>query len=295
MQLIDGKNTFKAIEEELKAEVATRRAKGLKVPHLAAVLVGSDGASETYVNAKVRDCKRIGYESTLIRLPESVSEEALLGHIDALNRNDDIDGFIVQLPLPEHISSQRIIENIDPAKDVDGFHPVSFGKMALGMDTFISATPNGILELLDRYGIETEGKHCVVLGRSSIVGLPMSILMGQRRSSGNCTVTLLHSKSQNVKAICKSADILIAALGKPEFIREDYVKEGAVVIDVGITRVPSNNSPRGYVLKGDVHFDEVADRCSYITPVPGGVGPMTRASLLLNTLKASRQKEELNN
>lgn len=295
MQLIDGKNTFKAIEEELKAEVAIRRAKGLKVPHLAAVLVGSDGASETYVNAKVRDCKRIGYESTLIRLPESVSEEALLGHIDALNRNDDIDGFIVQLPLPEHISSQRIIENIDPAKDVDGFHPVSFGKMALGMDTFISATPNGILELLDRYGIETEGKHCVVLGRSSIVGLPMSILMGQRRSAGNCTVTLLHSKSQNVKAICKSADILIAALGKPEFIREDYVKEGAVVIDVGITRVPSNNSPRGYVLKGDVHFDEVADRCSYITPVPGGVGPMTRASLLLNTLKASRQKEELNN
>lgn len=295
MQLIDGKNTFKAIEEELKAEVAIRRAKGLKVPHLAAVLVGSDGASETYVNAKVRDCKRIGYESTLIRLPESVSEEDLLGHIEALNRNDDIDGFIVQLPLPEHISSQRIIENIDPAKDVDGFHPVSFGKMALGMDTFISATPNGILELLDRYGIETEGKHCVVLGRSTIVGLPMSILMGQRRSPGNCTVTLLHSKSQNVKAICKSADILIAALGKPEFIREDYVKEGAVVIDVGITRVPSNNSPRGYVLKGDVHFDEVAERCSYITPVPGGVGPMTRASLLLNTLKASRQKEELNN
>lgn len=291
MQVLDGKATFKTIELELQSEVARRKKSGQKIPHLAAILVGHDGASETYVSAKVRDCERIGFGSTLIRLPETVTQEELLVQIDRLNNDPDIDGFIVQLPLPAHISAQTVIEQINPAKDVDGFHPESFGKMALGMDTFISATPNGIVELLGRYGIETEGKHCVVLGRSSIVGLPMSILMGQRRNPGNCTVTLLHSRSKNIPEICKSADILIAALGKPEFISREHVKPGAVVIDVGITRVPDNNSPRGYVLKGDVHFDAVSNQCSYITPVPGGVGPMTRASLLLNTLKATQLKE----
>jgi methylenetetrahydrofolate dehydrogenase (NADP+)/methenyltetrahydrofolate cyclohydrolase len=286
MNILDGKETFKTIREELKAEVDRRKASGMKIPHLAAVLVGSDGASQTYVNSKVRDCEKIGFGSSLIRLDENTSEEELFSVVDQLNNDEDVDGFIVQLPLPRHIDEQKVTEAIDPAKDVDGFHPVSFGKMALGLDTFISATPNGVLELLRRYEISTEGKHCVVLGRSHIVGLPMSILMGQKRNPGNCTVTLAHSRTANLKEVCKSADILIVALGKAEMVDESYIKPGAVVVDVGITRVEDASREKGYRLAGDVDFESASKVAGWITPVPGGVGPMTRASLLQNTLKA---------
>jgi methylenetetrahydrofolate dehydrogenase (NADP+)/methenyltetrahydrofolate cyclohydrolase len=286
MKILDGKETFKTIREELKIEVDRRREKGMKIPHLAAVLVGSDGASQTYVNSKVRDCEKIGFGSSLIRLDENTSEEELLSVVDKLNNDEDVDGFIVQLPLPKHIDEQKVTEAIDPAKDVDGFHPISFGKMALGLDTFISATPNGVLELLRRYEIPTEGKHCVVLGRSHIVGLPMSILMGQKRNPGNCTVTLAHSRTSNLKEVCKSADILIVALGKAEMIDESYIKPGAVVVDVGITRVEDASREKGYRIAGDVDFESATKVAGWITPVPGGVGPMTRASLLQNTLKA---------
>lgn len=291
MRILDGKATFKTIREELKSEVDRRRENGMKIPHLAAVLVGSDGASETYVQSKVRDCEKIGFESTLIRLEENTTESELLEVVHQLNSNDEVDGFIVQLPLPSHINEQKVIEAINPSKDVDGFHPVSFGKMALGLDTFISATPNGILELLKRYNIPTEGKHCVVLGRSHIVGLPMSILMGQKRIPGNCTVTLAHSRTANLEQVCKSADILIVALGKAEMIDSSYIKQGAVVIDVGITRVDDSTTEKGYRLAGDVDFESAAKKAEWITPVPGGVGPMTRASLLQNTLKAVRIKD----
>ena len=292
MNILDGKETFKTIREELKAEVDRRKASGMKIPHLAAVLVGSDGASQTYVNSKVRDCEKIGFGSSLIRLDENTSEEELLNVVDKLNNDEDVDGFIVQLPLPKHIDEQKVTEAIDPAKDVDGFHPVSFGKMALGLDTFISATPNGVLELLRRYEIPTEGKHCVVLGRSHIVGLPMSILMGQKRNPGNCTVTLAHSRTANLKEVCKSADILIVALGKAEMVDESYIKPGAVVVDVGITRVEDSSREKGYRLAGDVDFESASKVAGWITPVPGGVGPMTRASLLQNTLKAVELQEK---
>ncbi|HBH05914.1 MAG TPA: bifunctional methylenetetrahydrofolate dehydrogenase/methenyltetrahydrofolate cyclohydrolase FolD [Flavobacteriales bacterium] len=291
MTILDGKQTSAQIKEELRVEVEERKRKGLKVPHLAAILVGEDGASMTYVNSKVKSCKAIGYDSTLIRLDSAISEEKLLETIDELNDNTDIDGFIVQLPLPKHIDEQKVIERVHPEKDVDGFHPENFGRMALGLPTFIPATPNGIMELLRRYEVPTEGKSCIVIGRSHIVGLPMSILMGLNDVPGNCTVTLTHSRTKNLKEICQNADILIVALGKPEFVTGEMVKEGAVVIDVGITRVPDETKKSGFRLLGDVHYDSVAPRTSFITPVPGGVGPMTIASLLQNTLKAVKRKE----
>lgn len=288
MQLLDGKQTAEQIKAEIAQQVAEIKAAGGKVPHLAAILVGNDGASETYVNAKVLDCEQVGFDSTLIRLPEDVSEAALLAEIAKLNENDDIDGFIVQVPLPAHIDETRVTLTIDPAKDVDGFSPASVGRMCLSLPTFISATPNGIMELLKRYKIETSGKHCVVVGRSNIVGTPMSILMSRNSNPGNSTVTLVHSRTPNMVEVCRSADILIVAIGKPDFVTGDMVKDGAVVIDVGITRVPDETRPRGFRLTGDVDFASVSEKCSFITPVPGGVGPMTRASLLQNTLKAQQ-------
>ena len=263
---------------------------GGKIPHLAAVLVGTDGASETYVASKVKSCEYVGFKSTLVRKPDTISEEELLQVVNDLNNDEDIDGFIVQSPLPDHINEQNIILAIDPNKDVDGFHPTNVGKMVLGLPTYISATPYGIVKLLEKYKIETSGKHCVVLGRSNIVGTPMSILMSRNTKHGNCTVTLCHSRTKDIKSVTSQADILIVALGKPEFVTEDMVKEGAVVIDVGITRVPDATAKRGYRLKGDVKFDEAAPKCSYITPVPGGVGPMTVTALLGNTLIASKEK-----
>ena len=249
----------------------------------------TDGASETYVANKVRDCEEVGFDSTVIRLPETVSEDELLGKIAELNEDDNVDGFIIQLPVPDHIDDHKVTLAIDPTKDVDGFCPANVGNMCLGLPTFVSATPNGIMEMLARYGVETEGKHCVVLGRSNIVGTPMSILLSRNTSPGNCTVTLLHSRSQNIVEHCRSADILIAAIGKPNYVTADMVKDGAVVIDVGITRMPDQSRKSGFRLTGDVDFDAVKDRCSFITPVPGGVGPMTRASLLQNTLKARQR------
>ncbi len=286
MQLLDGKATSEKIKVEIAEQVKLIKAAGGRVPHLAAVLVGNDGASETYVNNKVLDCRQVGFESTLIRLPADVTEEELLKQIDHLNRDKDIDGFIVQVPLPKHIDEARVTLAIDPLKDVDGFSPASVGRMCLGMPTFVSATPNGIMELLRRYEIDTEGKHCVVVGRSNIVGTPMSILMSRNSKPGNATVTLVHSRTPNMAEICRSADILIVAIGKPNFVNESMVKEGAVVVDVGITRVDDSTRPSGFRLVGDVEFEAVKDKCSFITPVPGGVGPMTRAALLLNTLKA---------
>ncbi len=286
MQLLDGKATSEQIKTEIAEKVKTIIASGGKVPHLAAVLVGNDGASETYVNNKVLDCRQVGFESSLIRLPADVTEAQLLHRIDQLNRDKSIDGFIVQVPLPKHIDEDKIILAIDPLKDVDGFSPASVGRMCLGMPTFISATPNGIMELLARYKVDTVGKHCVVVGRSNIVGTPMSILMSRNSNPGNATVTLVHSRTPNMAEICRSADILIVAIGKPNFVNESMVKEGAVVIDVGITRVDDSTRPSGFRLVGDVEFAAVKDKCSFITPVPGGVGPMTRAALLLNTLKA---------
>ena len=286
MELLDGKKTSQEIQAELKDLVSKKVANGGKAPHLAAVLVGENGASLTYVNAKVKACERIGFKSTLVKLSESISEEKLLEEINNLNANNDVDGFIVQLPLPNHIDETKVTLAIDPEKDVDGFHPQNVGRMALGLPTFLPATPNGVIELLKRYAIETEGKKCVVVGRSNIVGSPMSILMSRKGSPGNATVTLVHSRTKNIAEITKEADILIVALGVPEYITADMVKEGAVVIDVGIHRVEDASAKRGFRLKGDVNFKEVAPKCSFITPVPGGVGPMTIASLLMNTYQS---------
>jgi len=285
--IIDGKLASLQIQEELAVEVEKIKKVGEKIPHLAAILVGNDGASETYVSGKVKACERAGFTSTLIRLPEN----ELLSEIKKLNNNISIDGFIVQLPLPKHISEQKIIESIAPEKDVDGFHPQSLGKMLLGLDTFLPATPYGIIQLLERYKIETSGKNCVIIGRSHIVGSPMSVLMSRNAYPGNATVTLCHSKTKNLKEITLNADIIIAALGKPEFLTADMVKQNAVVIDVGVTRVQSDKTKSGYKLLGDVHYETVAPKCSFITPVPGGVGPMTIASLLINTLKAAKGKK----
>ncbi|MEY4571578.1 MAG: hypothetical protein RLZ10_789 [Bacteroidota bacterium] len=286
MKLLDGKATAESIRKELAETVKLRKKEGKKIPHLAAILVGNDGGSMTYVGAKVKACNQIGFESTLIQYDESVPEEVLMNKIKTLNEDKSIDGFIVQLPLPKHIDELKITLAIDPAKDVDGFHPVNLGKMVLNLPGFLPATPAGILELLKRNNIETEGKNCVVIGRSNIVGTPLSILLGQNSNPGNCTVTLAHSRTKNLKEICKKADILIVAIGRPEFVSADMVKEGAVVIDVGTTRVTDKSKTRGWKLRGDVKFDEVAEKCSFITPVPGGVGPMTIASLMINTLKA---------
>jgi len=288
MQLIDGKKISAEIKEEIAREVEIIKQKGGKAPHLAAVLVGHDGGSETYVAHKVKACEQVGFESSLIRYEDDVTEEELLAKVDELNKDDQIDGFIVQLPLPKHISEDKIIAAIDPNKDVDGFHPVNVGRMSIGMPAFVSATPAGILQLLQRYNINLSGKHCVVLGRSNIVGRPVSILLSQKSEVGNATVTVCHSRTANLKEMCLQADVIIAALGVPEFLTADMVKEGAVVIDVGTTRVKSDKTKSGWKLKGDVKFDEVAEKCSYITPVPGGVGPMTIVSLLRNTLLAAK-------
>jgi methylenetetrahydrofolate dehydrogenase (NADP+)/methenyltetrahydrofolate cyclohydrolase len=287
MQLIDGKKISAEIKAEIAKEVEDIKAKGGKTPHLAAVLVGHDGGSETYVAHKVKACEQVGFNSTLVRYEDNITEEELLQKVDELNNDSDIDGFIVQLPLPKHISEQKIIEAIDPKKDVDGFHPVNVGRMSIGLPAFVSATPAGIIELLKRYDIQTSGKHCVVIGRSNIVGRPVSVLLSQKADFGNATVTVVHSRTQNLNDICLQADIIIAALGSPEFLKEDMVKEGAVVIDVGTTRVKSDKTKSGWKLKGDVDFENVSPKCSFITPVPGGVGPMTIVSLLLNTLKAA--------
>jgi methylenetetrahydrofolate dehydrogenase (NADP+) / methenyltetrahydrofolate cyclohydrolase len=290
MQLLDGRLASQAIKENLKNKVDELKKLGSKVPHLAAVLVGNNGASETYVGSKVKSCEEIGFKSTLIRLSEAISEDELLEVIHKLNYDNDVDGILVQLPLPKNISEEKVINLIDPAKDVDGFHPVSVGKMVLGSETFISATPYGILLLLQHYKIDTKGKHAVVIGRSNIVGRPISILLSRNDISGNCTVTLCHSQTKDLKEICLQADIIIAALGKPEFLKADMVKENAVVIDVGITRVEDATKKSGYTIKGDVDFENVSSKCSYITPVPGGVGPMTIAALLMNTYKACQHK-----
>ena len=286
MTLLDGKKTAADIKEEIALEVRSLKDNGKKTPHLAAIIVGNNGASITYVNAKVKACERVGFESTLIRLTEEATEEELLNEIAILNIDKDIDGFIVQLPLPKHIDEQKILMAVDPNKDVDGFHPTNVGKMALNLPTFISATPFGILELLERYNVETSGKHVVVLGRSHIVGSPMSILLSQKRKIGNATVTMCHSRTKNLKEITLQADIVIAAIGIPEFLKADMVKDNVTVIDVGITRVGDSSKKSGYRLLGDVAFDEVAKKSEFITPVPGGVGPMTIAMLLKNTLLA---------
>lgn len=289
MQLIDGKKISQELQGEIAAEVKTMMARGGKQPHLAAVLVGNDGGSETYVAAKIKACENVGFKSTLIRHANSVTEAELLATVHKLNNDKDIDGYIVQLPLPKHISEPKVTEAIDPSKDVDGFHPINVGRMTLNLPAYISATPNGIVELIKRYKIETAGKHCVVIGRSNIVGSPMSILMAKNNAWANCTVTICHSKTKDLSSITKQADIIIAALGKPEFLTADMVKQGAVVIDVGTTRVASTETKSGFKLKGDVKFEEVSPKCSYITPVPGGVGPMTIASLLQNTLLAAKK------
>jgi len=290
MIILDGKKTANDIKQEIAIKVAKLENARGKNPHLAAILVGSDGASETYVNAKVRACAKVGIDSTLIRLEITVSEEELLAEIEKINNNAAIDGLIVQLPLPKHIDEMKVTEAISHKKDVDGFHPANIGRMTLNSPTFLPATPAGILELLERYKVETVGKHCVIVGRSNIVGLPMSILMAQKNYPGNCTVTLTHSRTQNLNEITKTADILIVALGKAEFVTADMVKEGVCIIDVGITRVKSDKTKSGWKLLGDVAFSEVAEKCSFITPVPGGVGPMTIAMLLRNTLIAAKSK-----
>ena len=286
MQLLDGKKTSEDLKNEIAAEVKKMKADGQKAPHLAAVIVGSNGASLTYVGSKVRSCQQIGFESTLVALPETISETELLEKIKELNEDDNLDGFIVQLPLPKHIDEHKILMAIDPDKDVDGFHPANFGKMALEMETFLPATPFGIMELLERYKVETAGKHTVVIGRSHIVGRPMSILMSRKGYPGDSTVTLTHSRTKNIEEFTKNADIIITALGVPNYLKADMVKEGVVVIDVGITRVEDTSHPKGYVITGDVDFDSVSKKSSFITPVPGGVGPMTIAMLLKNTLLA---------
>ena len=292
MQLIDGKAISEQVKQEIAAEVAEIVANGGKRPHLAAILVGHDGGSETYVAAKVKACEVCGFKSTLIRYEADVTEEELLAKVQELNEDADVDGFIVQLPLPKHISEQKVIETIDYRKDVDGFHPINVGRMSIGLPCYVSATPNGILELLKRYNIETQGKKCVVLGRSNIVGTPIANMLSRNASNANCTVTLCHSKTENLAEITRQADIIIVAIGKPFFLKADMVKEGATVIDVGIHRIEDKNSEKGYRIVGDVDFDNVAPKCSHITPVPGGVGPMTIVSLLSNTLKAYHENNK---
>lgn len=286
MILLDGKKTSQEIKEEIKLKVTSMKERGERVPHLAAVLVGNDGASLTYVGSKVRSCEQIGFESTLIRLEEDITEESLIKEIVKLNEDKTLDGFIVQLPLPKHINEERVLLAIDPNKDVDGFHPANFGRMALDLDAFISATPFGIMQLLERYKVPTSGKHCVVVGRSHIVGRPISILMSQKGPAGDATVTVAHSRTKNLAELTRQADIIVMALGIPEYLTADMVKEGVTIIDVGITRVADASHPKGYVIKGDVAYDQVAPKASFITPVPGGVGPMTIAMLLQNTLLA---------
>jgi methylenetetrahydrofolate dehydrogenase (NADP+)/methenyltetrahydrofolate cyclohydrolase len=290
MQKMDGLLVSKAVKEELKLQVAQLVAEGKKTPHLAAILVGNNGASETYVAAKVKACEEVGFTSTLVRLPADISEYKLLQAIDNLNADPDVDGILVQLPLPNHISDERIINAIHASKDVDGFHPESVGRMVQGLPTFIPATPYGIMLMLEHYKIQTKGMHAVVLGRSNIVGRPMSILLSSNGQPGNCTVTICHSHTKNLAEICRTADILVAALGKPEFVTADMVKDGAIVIDVGITRIEDETKKSGFALKGDVHFQSVAPKCSFITPVPGGVGPMTIAALMKNTFNACMEK-----
>tara|TARA_Y200000002_G_scaffold197872_1_gene163394 strand:- start:7432 stop:8313 length:882 start_codon:yes stop_codon:yes gene_type:complete len=290
--ILDGKDTSNQIKEELKIQVKEIKKTGKRPPHLAAVLVGNDGASLTYVGSKVRSCERIGYDSTLIKLDDYISQEALLNTIQKLNNDPLLDGFIVQLPLPKHIDEEVVLHAINPNKDVDGFHPTNFGKMALGMQTFIPATPYGIMELLKRYKIDITGKHAVVIGRSHIVGRPLSILLSEKGSPGNATVTLTHSRTQNLANITKEADLVVSALGVPNFLTANMVKDGAIIIDVGITRVPDADYPKGYVIVGDVHYDEVKEKASYITPVPGGVGPMTIAMLLQNTMLAYQRNQD---
>lgn len=290
MQILDGKKAAQAIKDELKIEVAQLNAEGKKIPHLAAILVGDNGASATYVAAKVKACEEVGFKSTLIRYEESTSEIRLLDKIRELNADPDVDGILVQLPLPKHISDEEVINTIDPDKDVDGFHPVNVGNMVQGLPTFVPATPHGIMLLLEHYKIDTAGKHAVVVGRSNIVGRPMSILLSGNSNPGNCTVTICHSKTNDIKNFCLQADIVVAALGKPEFITADMVKEGAIVIDVGITRVEDATKKSGFKLKGDVDYENVAPKCAWITPVPGGVGPMTIAALMKNTFRSCMQK-----
>ena len=291
MIILDGKKTATALKEEIKLTVDNRINDGKKIPHLAAVLVGNDGASLTYVGSKVRSCEQIGIKSTLIHLKDTISENDLLQKITQLNNDDSLDGYIVQLPLPKHINEEKILLAIDPTKDVDGFHPSNFGRMALEMNSFIPATPYGIMELLKRYKIETSGKHCLVIGRSHIVGRPISILMSQKGPYGNATVTVAHSRTQNIEVLTRSADIIVSALGIPEFLKADMVKQDVIIIDVGITRVPDTSHPKGYVIKGDVAYEEVARKAYAITPVPGGVGPMTIAMLLKNTLLACERRD----
>ena len=290
--ILDGKATSNQIKEELTIQVKQIKDAGKRPPHLAAVLVGNDGASLTYVGSKVRSCERIGYDSTLIKLDDDISQEALLDAIEKLNNDPLLDGFIVQLPLPKHIDEEVVLHAINPNKDVDGFHPTNFGKMALGMQTFIPATPFGIMELLKRYKLDISGKHAVVIGRSHIVGRPMSILLSEKGNPGNATVTLTHSRTQNLADITREADIVVSALGVPNFLTADMVKDGAIIIDVGITRVPDADHPKGYVIVGDVHFDQVKEKASYITPVPGGIGPMTIAMLLQNTMLAYQRNQD---
>lgn len=290
MEILDGKKLSQQIKEEIKQTVILRKKNGEKIPHLAALLVGNDGASLTYVGSKVRSCEQVGFKSTLIRLESNITEQALIDKIKELNNDDTLDGYIVQLPLPNHIDEEKILLAIDPKKDVDGFHPSNFGRMALEMDSYIPATPFGIMEMLKRNEIDISGKHCVVIGRSNIVGRPISILMSQKGNPGNATVTVAHSRTKNIEQLTQKADIIVSALGIPEFLKGYMVKEGVIVIDVGITRVQDNSHPKGYVIKGDVDFDEVAKKSSYITPVPGGVGPMTIAMLLKNTLLSCERK-----
>ncbi|MDZ4794163.1 MAG: tetrahydrofolate dehydrogenase/cyclohydrolase catalytic domain-containing protein [Bacteroidota bacterium] len=290
MQLLDGKKAAQAIKDELKIEVAFRAAEGKKIPHLAAILVGTNGASETYVAAKVKACEEVGFKSTLVRFEADISEMKLLETIYDCNNNPDIDGILVQLPLPKHISDEKVINAIDADKDVDGFHSENVGKMLQGLPTFVPATPHGIMLLLEHFKVETKGKHAVVIGRSNIVGRPISILLSSNSNPGNCTVTICHSKTPNIKEFCLQGDIIVAALGKPEFVTADMVKEGAVIIDVGITRTEDTSKKSGYKLKGDVAFEAVAPKCSWITPVPGGVGPMTIAALMKNTFRSCMQK-----
>ncbi len=291
MKILDGKATAAAVRQEIKADVASWVKRGNRKPHLAAVLVGDNGASLTYVNAKIKDCKEVGFQSSLIKLPATVTEKELLEKVEELNADSNLDGYIVQLPLPKHINEGKITQAIDPDKDVDGFHPANLGKMVLNLPTFLPATPYGIMQLLEYYSIDTSGKHCLVIGRSNIVGTPVSILMSRNNEPGNATVTLAHSRTQNLEALIAEADILIVALGKPDFIKGDMVKDGVVVVDVGITRVTDKSKKRGYRVAGDVDFESVKEKASYITPVPGGVGPMTRVSLLKNTLLACKRNQ----
>ncbi|HPG10910.1 MAG TPA: bifunctional methylenetetrahydrofolate dehydrogenase/methenyltetrahydrofolate cyclohydrolase FolD [Chitinophagaceae bacterium] len=290
MQILDGRKASQAIKNELKIEVAQLVVEGKKVPHLAAILVGNDGASETYVASKVKTCEEIGFKSTLIRYDNDVSEYKLLEKIEELNHDPDVDGILVQLPLPKHVGDENVINAIDPDKDVDGFHPVSVGRMVQGLPTYIPATPHGIMLLLEHYKIETKGKHAVVIGRSNIVGRPMSVLLSSNSNPGNCTVTICHSQTKNLKELCLQADIIVAAIGKPDYVTADMVKEGTVIVDVGITRVEDKSKKSGFRLKGDVDFENVSSKCSWITPVPGGVGPMTIAALMKNTFRSCMQK-----